>query len=189
MPVVHRAGSRAGAIEGYVRAWIAQYRGTPSLIAVFASQALGFRVTRHDVSHALHNLGVVSKTVSPTPGFSDAWSRAHYLTLMNTRLVNCMQVVWIDEKKIKDGEFAHRFQDTGYAPPGTRLAPQFCCCSLILMLSFPSSNPFFFQSQERTNPPSSSALRGHRSARRRSTWAAAWDWCCWRHWPDRVLCS
>jgi len=124
MPVRHRAGSRAGAIEAFVRAWTAQYRGTPSLIALYASQALHFRVTRFDVSRALHSLQLISKTVSPVPGLSNPFSRAHFLNIVNTHLVSAAQVLWIDEKKIKDGEFTFRYNNTGYAPPGTRLHPQ-----------------------------------------------------------------
>ncbi len=157
--VQHRVGTRAATIDVYVRQYIARRRGTPSVIAILAMRDLHFRVTRHDVGRALHNIGVVAKTMSPVPGLGDPASRAHYINLVNTSFTHAMQLVFIDEKKIKDGEFSHRFNEVGYAPVGARLPVK----SVFLPFSFlfaclthtHQDNP---QSSSLANPPTDSAL-------------------------------
>lgn len=142
--VAHRAGSRAQLIEQFTDAFISNYRGTPTLIATFATQRFGFVVTRHDVGRALHNLRMSRKVVSPVPSLADRSARARYLQIMNSRLTNMAQLVFLDEKKLKDNEFQTRYTTTGYAPVGARLPttlrappvrPQIGRCEIIAAIS------------------------------------------------------
>lgn len=132
--IVHHPGSKASRIEAWVRTVALQQRGTPSSYARAATIALGFAVSRCDVSHALKNLGVVSKTYAIVPGLSVPAERALYVQQMNTIASSADQVLFTDEKKIKKDEFHYRFSNFGYAPPGVRLSPGFVSLSLSQMV-------------------------------------------------------
>ena len=142
--VHHHVGSRALLIEQFTNAFISNFRGTPTLIATFATQRFGFVVTRHDVGRALHNLRVSRKVVSPVPGLADRAARVEYLRVMNSRITDATQLVFLDEKKLKDNEFHSRYTATGYAPVGARLPttlrappvrPQIGRCEIIAAMS------------------------------------------------------
>ena len=68
--VNHVAGSRAGEIEAWVREYTLRSRGTPSSMAAFATNALGFVVRRQDIWRALHNMQYTSKKPSIVPSLS-----------------------------------------------------------------------------------------------------------------------
>jgi len=123
--VAHRPGSHAALIEAWLQRTITRTRGTPSSFALSATTTLGFRVTRFDISRALHNINVVRKTYSLIPGMSVPRERAVYLLSMNMLASRADQVLFTDEKKFKAEEFHERFSSSGYAPPGVRLAPGF----------------------------------------------------------------
>jgi hypothetical protein len=124
-------------MEAWLQRTITRTRGTPSSFALSATTTLGFRVTRFDISRALHNINVVRKTYSLVPGMSVPRERAAYLLSMNMLASRADQVLFTDEKKFKAEEFHERFSSSGYAPPGVRLAPGFAPFTA-------SSLPFLF---------------------------------------------
>ena len=118
--VIHRDGSKAAQIEKWVESVTSQSRGSPKVLAECATFALGFKVERSDVSHALGNLGLSRKHWGLVPGLGVRSEREKHLFELNILVSSAAQLVFIDEKKFHGSEFHERFTQCAYAPVGER---------------------------------------------------------------------
>jgi len=119
--VVRRPGSKMYRIEQHLIPLTRVMRGTPSTFALHLSSILGFVVDRQDVWKVLNSRNFTKKVASIVPGLADPNERAMFIRQLRVIWFRAEQMIFVDEKKFKNGELMKKVGQYGYALVGQRL--------------------------------------------------------------------
>lgn len=141
--VRRRRHSKAKRIEDWLIPHLAKTPGGPSSFALQATEALGVRVSKQEISRCITQLNMTRKKFSRVPLFSVPAEREAYLSelsalwtspdqvhalqssAVSTRPHPTFQMVFVDEKKYRQGDIEGRSEEYAYAVVGKRPDPQY----------------------------------------------------------------